>query len=458
VKLLALGFMPARRTPEQYAAVAAAGDPPRSDEPRFVGNEDAWQDAQDEWHEKLREALCQDELPPRGIIDRRKAWQAAIKQAASFSKKLANDPTLAAPPDDDAPNRNQRRTVQRRAHKEEQRQQRTALEHWRLKREMETKPFHICTLFAFSEDECSRYDFSARIGVSPEGIIVVSTHDHRSPAKLHVLSPAGVRQNVFSVHEFQTTSGIACSSSAIFVSGSSRRFLIHKYGYDGNLLCSSTHAAGSGGLLSFGDFVYGYPNVTSPGHVSIFNVDLQLVSKFSNVDTDGKVEGVYSLTAHGSELFMSSTDSQCIKVLTLDGKFLRQVHLEYVWPTPVVGFDLQLPSPDERKKCFLMPRRPLMIAQSMEDGPVFVTLPTHLAEDNPPYVDYTHVCTHALDGRALHKIRFASMPHDAQAIGSRIYATTREGEYPGDQVANGYLYDLPAAELVNGVRVIDLQF
>ena len=328
--------MPSRRTPEQYAAVVAAGAPPRSDEARFVGNEDAWQDAQDEWHEKVREALCQDELPPRGFSDRRKAWQAAIKQAASFAKKLAEDPTLAQPSEDEGATRNQRRTEQRRAHKEEQRQQRSELERRRLEREMEKKPFNIRTLFAFSEDECSRYDFSTRTGVSPEGAIVVSTHDHRSPAVLHVLSPAGVRQNVFSVNEVEITNRIARSSNAIFVSGC-RRFLVHKYGYDGNLLCSSTHPAGSGGLMSFCDFLYGYPNVTSPGHVSIFNVDLQLVKKISNVDADGKVEGIYSLTAHGSELFISSADSQSIKVLTLDGEFLRQVHLEYFWPTPVLS-------------------------------------------------------------------------------------------------------------------------
>ena len=121
--------------------------------------------------------------------------------------------------------------------------------------------------------------------------------------------------------------------------------------------------------MSFGDFLYGYPNVTSPGHVSIFNVDLQLVKKNSNVDADGKVEGIYSLTAHGSELFISSADSQSIKVLTLDGEFLRQVHLEYFWPTPVVGFDLQLPSSDERQKCFLMPGRPFMMLRAWNMGP-----------------------------------------------------------------------------------------
>ena len=120
--------MPARCTPEQYAAVAAAGEPPRSDDPRFATDDDAWHQAQNDWHEKVREALGHDELTPPGISERRKEWQAAIKTAAAFRKKLTEDPTLAHQQEDmdDSTTRNERRAQQRRQQKARERQSKTA--------------------------------------------------------------------------------------------------------------------------------------------------------------------------------------------------------------------------------------------------------------------------------------------------------------------------------------------
>ena len=94
-----------------------------------ANDDDAWHKAQNEWHEKLREAFGYDELTPPGISDRRKEWQTATKTAAAFRKKLAEDPTLAHPREDmnvdDGTTRNERRAEQRREQKAREIQRRT---------------------------------------------------------------------------------------------------------------------------------------------------------------------------------------------------------------------------------------------------------------------------------------------------------------------------------------------
>ena len=105
-----------------------------------------------------------------------------------------------------------------------------------------------------------------------------------------------------------------------------------------------------------------------------------------------------------------------------------------------------------------------MAAQSAEHGPILVVLHcTH--EDCFPWTCYEHVCAHKLDGtRALHRVRFASTPHDAAVLGSRIYIATQKGDYPEHTqrfmcgVRKEFASDLPAAESVNGVRTVDLEF
>ena len=107
-----------------------------------------------------------------------------------------------------------------------------------------------------------------------------------------------------------------------------------------------------------------------------------------------------------------------------------------------------------------------MAAQSAEHGPILVTI-SHNHEDCFPWTRYDHVCVHKLNGTALHRVRFASTPHDATVSGSRIYVATRKGDYPehtlrfmcGIRTVYGRSSDdLSAAECVNGVRIVDVEF
>tara|TARA_B110000046_G_scaffold58218_1_gene65213 strand:+ start:110 stop:280 length:171 start_codon:yes stop_codon:yes gene_type:complete len=56
------------------------------------------------------------------------------------------------------------------------------------------------------------------------------------------------------------------------------------------------------------------------------------------------------------------------------------------------------------------------------------------------------------------------MPHDATVSGSRIYVATRKGDYPEHTqrfmcgIQKEFDYDLSAAECVNGVRIVDVEF
>jgi len=97
---------------------------------------------------------------------------------------------------DDGTTRNERRAQQRREHKALERQRKTAYQRSLLAHDMQRKPFTIRTLFAFGDRECNKYDHGM-IGVSPDGVICTSTHDHIAPPTLHVISPAGVRQCSF---------------------------------------------------------------------------------------------------------------------------------------------------------------------------------------------------------------------------------------------------------------------
>ena len=422
-----LGFMPARRTPDQYAAVAAAGDPPRADESRFAGNEDAWHDAQDDWHAKVREAFCHDELPPRGISDRRKAWQAAIKQAASFAKKLADDPSLAQPPEDDGRTQNERRTEQRREQRKREHRERTAYERRQLEREMREKPFSIHTLYAFSDDDLKCYDWKSwnkhmYMCVSPEGVVCVesSTHDWRTPRRHHkallvLISPGGERQGSFVVDGI--IAGLACTSDTIFVSGvtDGGGGCVRKFGFDGSLL--DTHELeGAGPIWLIGDLLYG----VGRGLFLLNITDLQQVGGFRNITpkgygepdepiplwkvlsmpVTGEPESIGGLAACGDELFISSTPHnfrgeslrrEHINVFTHDGSFLR--HLKLHCP----GL--------------------FMAASSVNYGPVLVSIHGNPCRNS--------IYVYALDGRMLHSIRFASEPLCAAAVGNRVFVATR---------------------------------
>jgi len=132
--------------------------------------------------------------------------------------------------------------------------------------ELQCKPFEIRTLFAFGHKESLIYDHEAKIGVSPDGVICTSTHDHIAPPTLHVISPAGVRQCSFSAIDIKATLGLACSSEAIFVAGSldirGISSVVQKYDYEGTLLCSMSHAdAGYLWLIENGIYTarLGYP-------------------------------------------------------------------------------------------------------------------------------------------------------------------------------------------------------
>ena len=72
-------------------------------------------------------------------------------------------------------------------------------------------------------------------------------------------------------------------------------------------------------------------------------------------------------------------------------------------------------------------------------------------------MDASCSCLHARDRRPCtacnSHIRFASVPQDVTAHGRRVYVCTREA-LPD----NVYAYELPAAERVNGARVVDVKF
>ena len=491
--------MPARRTPEQYAAVAAAGEPPRNDDPRFASDDDAWHEAQNEWHEKVRDAFGYDELSPPGISERRKEWQTAIKTAAAFRKKLSEDPTLAHPRDemDDGTTRNERRAQQRREHKALERQRKTAYQRSLLVHEMQRKPFTIRTLFAFSDRTVSA--MSAMIGVSPDGVICTSTTDHEAPPALHVISPAGVRQCSFSAQSLKGIRGLVCTRDAIFVSGNldvrNTSRIVQKYDYEGTLLCD-TRTVDAGYLWLVEDFIYTAGPGSRCGRFAVLRItDLQQVGGFANITPDShksekeraeklsnphgyathaEIKSIYGLAVHGDELFVASRPEDFrgfpltphINVFSRDGTFLRRLNLEAFWPTGVGpdGKSLApwIPSSREKHKYSHEPSC-LMAAQSAEHGPILVTI-SYNHEDCFPWTRYDHVCVHKLDGTALHRVRFASTPHDATVSGSRIYVATRKGDYPEHTLRfmsgiwKEFDYDLSAAECVIGVRIVDVEF
>ena len=185
----------------------------------------------------------------------------------------------------------------------------------------------------------------------------------------------------------------------------------------------------------------------------------------------GKPEAITGLAAHGEELFVASEPVDFrgyplrprINVFSRDGTFLRHLELQSFWPTGVLvdGPDGKLAprvlEPQEHHECPHGRGRPhdpcgIFAAQSAEYGPLLVTI-RGIQQDRCPWTRHVHVCTHAIDGRALHAIRFASVPQDVTAHGRRVYVCTREA-LPD----NVYAYELPAAERVNGARVVDVKF
>ena len=86
--------MPKRRAPEQYAAAVAAGDAPNASD---FADADVWAQEQEAWVAKQPTGV-DEELPPRGDPQRRKAWQRITKQHAALMRtaRAAAAPVLAA--------------------------------------------------------------------------------------------------------------------------------------------------------------------------------------------------------------------------------------------------------------------------------------------------------------------------------------------------------------------------
>jgi hypothetical protein len=178
----------------------------------------------------------------------------------------------------------------------------------------------------------------------------------------------------------------------------------------------------------------GFPNAAPPNK-TIKTAHLMTQS------AGGKPEAIGGFAAHGDELFVATQPTNfrgdplqpCINVFTQDGTFLRRMAA----PCAPSG---------------------LMAALSVNYGPVLVTIPSYTHDAYPWTRLPAWVWVHKLDGSALHKIHFASTPLDAATVGGRIYMTTCRADHPEPVVPNSYAYDLPAAECVNGVRIVDLEF
>jgi hypothetical protein len=423
--------MPTRRTPEQYARVAAAGWPPRHDDPRFTaGGEDSWHEAQASWHEQVRSAFGHDELPARGE-ERRKAWQAATKQAAAFLGKLAEDSSLSQPHVDDGLTPNERRAERRREQKAREHAERTEAERQELQQEMLEKPFNIRTLFAFGKEEdaccvCMRWPYGSLMTVLPDGTLCLTRNvetryceptyceAYHKQSSLVLASPEGALLNEFVVAG--DINGLASNHEAIFVSGRcDGRGCVRKFGFDGSLLCSSTcELRGPGRLWIVDELVY-VTNCCS-NLVMLECTSLEYVGGFTNStpreareaarlwkdirNGEDTCETILGLAACGDELFIASKPvgghvflpRGRINVFTRDGAFLRIVQLH--------GH-----SPNRNR----MDPSILMSGWSATHGSVLVTF------RGPPRPG-REIGVHALDGSALHSIRFASEPYCSSVV------------------------------------------